>query len=707
MHGISARTGAPPARATRASEGHARVLLPCAFLLALVALLIAPVPAYADANYRTVLWSGDYASGKQYIVGADNKYDAAAYICGQTSAQVAAYDMTVRYKLSSTENDFAALADSLEKDWPGWNEDTLAQSLADTFNREVDGLSLWDVMTQSASIGAGGGIILNQGALKLFQVQYWQDSVDCDIYAVDTTSDAVSRARDDLLEILNGGGGGSVPDGDFVTYTANVNYNDNTTGSTSSYYVCSDKNKLGTKWSNNRAYTAEGSRPSYGYVLYPSSISINVSKDVFPQDYSFDNSAVIVRIYDGRLSALTFYENVTPLYRANWTVNTLEYVYDLRYTSTRHCYISLSSSSDAWTFNGSTFTYQKPENFNPIFNTVTDGHDDVSNYDEQGLIYDSGGGTEPDPPQGPGNWPDPPSDPEPPEPPTVPDPPENPEPDPPDPPIAPTPPSPEPPTNVIIPTGTTPQDYTPWLRAILEQLQTLTSELANHCVHLQEEMQISVNELQDTLIRIDNSLENHIWDLFNGLEDYLHDLAVWLADQLDYNVNVDPYDDSSVLYWLRKIYSRLGNKPNPPTTIMDPDPTEPFDFWAWLLNLINNIVGEIITDLVGDVAGLLDAFKSKFPFSIPWDIAALLTLFDGVRATPQFTVRLPAVQGWYNEIVFNIDLTPYNSVAAVCRAAVNIWWVMCLVMRTDWMLGVMDRASSFAERFVRKVYAVE
>ena len=86
---------------------------------------------------------------------------------------------------------------------------------------------------------------------------------------------------------------------------------------------------------------------------------------------------------------------------------------------------------------------------------------------------------------------------------------------------------------MIIPTGTTPQDYTPWLRAILEQLQTLDRRARSHCVHLQEEMQTSVNELQDTLIYIASTrLESQIWDLFNGLEDYLHDLAAWLAEQL-------------------------------------------------------------------------------------------------------------------------------------------------------------------------------
>lgn len=707
MHGKGERTEAAHARAARASEGHGRALLPCAFLLALVALLLAPTRAYADgANYRTVLWSGDYASGKQYIVGADNKYDAAAYICGQTSAQVAAYDLTVRYKLSATENDFAALADSLEKDWPGWNEDTLAQSLAETFTRDVNGISLWDVMTQSASVSAGGGIIFNQGALSLFQVKYWQDSVDCDIYAVDTTSDAVSRATDDLHEILNGGGesGGSPIQDGYYVFEASPYY---TTTTFNDYF-------LGNK--SNLAYTFSTGSVSGNVNLLPHGFKLLIPEQYLSnlndvKSYETSNWYAYISIYNGSIYTLSVLagsltEEVRTQDLTNEGYGTNEYIRTITSTDMNDVYsCNLASSvidASKYVLVDGSVTIQNDKNYsaskwNPNSTFWT------SSFQSCYFKLASASSTpDPDPPSGPGNWPDTPSNPTP-EPPTVPDPPENPEPDPPTTPVAPTPPPLEPPTNVTIPTGTTAADYTPWLRAILEQLQTLTDELASHCVHLQEEMQTSVNELQDTLIYRFNSLENYLKDLFDGLEYYLCDMAEWLAEQLNFNVNVDPYDDSSVLYWLRQIYSRLGNQPKAPTTVMDPDPTEPFDFWAWLMNLIANTVGGIIGDLVGDVAGLLDLFKEKFPFSIPWDIAALLTLLDGTRATPAFDVKMAAVPGWWQETTFRIDLTPFDSVASACRTMVNILWVMVLVMKTDWMLAIMGDATSFGERFARKV----
>lgn len=710
MHGKGERTEAAHARAARASEGHGRALLPCAFLLALVALLLSPTRAYADgANYRTVLWSGDDAGGKQYIVGADNKYDAAAYICGQTSAQVAAYDLTVRYKLSATDNDFAALADSLEKDWPGWNEDTLAQSLAETFSRDVNGITLWQEMTSAvATTGTTVGLKPFGTYLDLVQVNYWQNNVDCDIYAVDTTSDAVSRARDDLQEILNGGGGGSggspVQDGYYVFEASPYYYKYSLNG----YY-----------FGNNAsfAYTTCIGNLSTNIILLPQRTKLLIPAAILDplneqSSYSSNKWYAFMQygqgnIYDitvmsGDLTAETREQDLS---QEGYGTNTYIYTIDApNRGEVKRTKVSTSTirPQDFTLSDGSIqINLQTP---NSVGNWVAS--DNFWNANYSGIYFELAGASstpDPDPPSGPGNWPDPPTNPTPPEPPTVPDPPKNPEPDPPSTPVAPTPPPLEPPTNVTIPTGTTAADYTPWLRAILEQLQTLTNELASHCVHLQEEMQTSVNELQDTLIYRFNSLESQIWDLFNGLEDYLHDLAAWLAEQLSFNVNNDPYDDSSVLYWLRQIYSRLVNLPKSPTTVMDPDPTEPFDFWAWLMNLIANTVGGIIGDLVGDVAGLLDLFKDKFPFSIPWDTAALLTLLDGTRATPAFNVKLAAVPGWWQETTFRIDLTPFDSVASACRTMVNILWVMVLVMKTDWMLAIMGDATSFTERFARKV----
>ena len=679
-----ARTPTAGGRAARVSGCRGRLPLAVALaaIVGLVSTLIMGGRAYADGGggggshgfgnstqtvWTAILYQSGFDNGSQYIVGAWNKYDAAAMICGKSMTEIQGFDLVVRGKLSTNGGKFQELAEALAECWPSWNDESLQQSLGDEF-----GSTIWNKM-----IGLDP-TVSNPNKLTGWQIDYWSNNCTTNIYAASVAPSLVTQATADMNTILGGGSLGGNSSGEMpstLTFTMD-------------------------DWVGK-------ANPTYQYKSGDTAEPLNAT---FTVDMTMVNNTLGQYASDNPYITYLWWRNGSVLSNYGWTLNvymspdglaTVDNGY-LRYTIKVICQFEYNTNTLGSVVNG---TNNVAINYagRPTVNLNVQSDSFQLNQRNCYVKYvnlnePSGGGGD-----GGNDWPDPPSDPEPPEPPTVPDPPENPEPDPPDPPVAPTPPSPEPPTNVIIPTGTTPADYTPWLRAILEQLQTLTDELASHCVHLQEEMQISVNELQDTLIYQFNSLENHIWDLFNGLEDYMHDLAVWLAEQLDYNVNVDPYDDTSVLFWLRQIYSRLGNLPKSPTNIMDPDPTEPFDFWAWLMNLIADTVGGIIGDLVGDVAGLLDLFKDKFPFSIPWDIAALLALLDGTRATPVFDVKLVAVQGWWSETTFRIDLTPFNSVASACRTMVNIVWVMCLVMKTDWMLAIMGESTSFGERFARKV----
>lgn len=188
---------------------------------------------------------------------------------------------------------------------------------------------------------------------------------------------------------------------------------------------------------------------------------------------------------------------------------------------------------------------------------------------------------------------------------------------------------------------------------------------------------------------------------FEELEEYLHELFEWLAGQFDFTYGGSTFDDSSIVTWLRKIYGRLGGSAPNPTTGDDPD--DGFDFWSWLLNLIAERLGGILTDLVGDIGGFLSAVASKFPFSIPGDIVLFLTALDAQRATPVVEITIPAIDGWWSAVTYRIDLSPYDSAMAVVRSMILLWWGFVLVMKTDWLGGVLDGASDFVTGFVRRV----
>ena len=342
------------------------------------------------------------------------------------------------------------------------------------------------------------------------------------------------------------------------------------------------------------------------------------------------------------------------------------------------------------------------------------------------------------------NWPT--DDPTPtPDPPEVPGPSDDPIPQP-DPPDLPDPreypvsdpytPDPDPPVNPVVtydpnPTGE-PTDYRPWLNAILVLLRKINTTisdgfgdlrgwLTNHCDHIREQIH---SDSLDLGLHIQTAIQNGFvsferWlqgtfsgyfldeidyllgENFRELEGYLYDLFHWLASQFDFTFGGTNYDDSSVIYWLRRIYARLGGgAPNPGD---DGTVDEGFDWWAWLLGLITDALGGIITDFVGDVGGFLATLADVFPFSIPGDIVAYLTLLDAARETPRFVVTIPAVDGWWQSFDYEIDLAPFDDAMAVVRGMYLIYWGLVLAMKTDWLGGVFDFATRAVVQFFDKI----
>lgn len=367
---------------------------------------------------------------------------------------------------------------------------------------------------------------------------------------------------------------------------------------------------------------------------------------------------------------------------------------------------------------------------------------DVSNRIAYAYWFRGGQIGPPAPP--PNNWPT--DDPTPtPDPPEVPGPNDDPTPQP-DPPDLPDPreypvsdpytPDPDPPANPIItydpdPTGE-PTDYRPWLDAILALLRKINTTISDgfgdlrgylteHCDHIREQIH---SDSIDLGLHIQTAIENGfvsferwlqgtfsgyfidqldyvIGQQFAELEDYLHSLFRWLASQFDFTFGGTSYDDSSVIYWLRRIYARLGG--GAPSPGDDGTVDEGFDWWAWLLGLITDALGGVVTDLVGDIGGFLSAIAQKFPFSIPADIALYLSLLDAPRETPVFTFVIPAVQGWWDSWEIEIDLSPYDDAASIVRSMVLIWWGFVLVLRTDWLGGVFDDGARMVTGFFDKL----
>ena len=322
---------------------------------------------------------------------------------------------------------------------------------------------------------------------------------------------------------------------------------------------------------------------------------------------------------------------------------------------------------------------------------------------------DTGGGgegdDEPDPPE----WPKPPADPPVP---VLP---------PPGDPVTPTdPPDPTPPDPIVDP-GTDP--WVPWTPetdgGTGTDIQAILDAMNRHCIHLQDAIEYNVEqlyELQRTYLT-DNfsavrdaindnfsALLDYLKDAFDwlgndviiasftDLKDYLHQLFEWLSETL--NVSTESYDDTSVLYWLKQIWGKMGGG----ISVKPVDPSIDNDgWWDWFANLLGGLIGalaDIGLDKIGGLVDALDTLKDKFPFCIPWDIAALLGLLVSEPVTPVVQVPLMALSvsdGVQQVGTMTIDLTPYDGVWDAVRWIERIAFCVYLATRTKDFLDLLGK----------------
>lgn len=199
----------------------------------------------------------------------------------------------------------------------------------------------------------------------------------------------------------------------------------------------------------------------------------------------------------------------------------------------------------------------------------------------------------------------------------------------------------------------------------------------------------AVDDAQKQIYSELQTIDDTLRDEGQKIRDYMYQMFHWLKDQL--NFQNDTFNDSNIVYWLKRIWSKLGNgdinvRPTDPTT----DPT---GVWDWLIKLIQNFLiglASSANDLISEMADLVSQVMHEFPFSIPWDIAAFLAAFAAAPITPDVDVTIPAIEGWWGETVISIDLSPYDTAAAAVRAMEKILFAAFLAWKSKDLLEFMD-----------------
>lgn len=281
---------------------------------------------------------------------------------------------------------------------------------------------------------------------------------------------------------------------------------------------------------------------------------------------------------------------------------------------------------------------------------------------------------------------------------------------------------PTPPTDPTIPLppeDPTPTPPTPWdpipdidIDITGEDFQDLIDALNEHCIHLQTAIQSNISQLwdlqssfyetefsdlfgviRDNLQWLGNDV---IVTCFTDLKDYLHSLFDWLAERMDFNISVEggQYDDTSVIYWLKQIWAAIGSGIN--TEPVDPV-TKSDDWWAWLLALMGNFVAMLLafgSDRLGDVTNAVQTLAGKFPFCLPWDLAAMFALLDATPVIPSFDLPCYALtsNGLSEVGQYHITLEAFDGVWEGIRWVERLGFVVMLIRYTDKLMAVMRRA---------------
>ena len=267
----------------------------------------------------------------------------------------------------------------------------------------------------------------------------------------------------------------------------------------------------------------------------------------------------------------------------------------------------------------------------------------------------------------------------------------------------PTQPTPETTPTYITYTTVTDNNFTADLQGILDAMD-------EHCIHLQNAIWWNFSQFWQKLgTKLTNDFatmrtflsQQFAWivssidSMFESLKDYLEDLAEWLRDELNYTISGASYDDNTLLSWLRRIYSKLGNG-NVSTKPVDPN-ANPDGVGDWISQLLANLftaLDDLAGGLLTSLATLIGGLVTKFPFSIPWDVAAILGLLVATPQAPNFDVPVYVFNG--TQLVqagtYEIDLDAWTPYLTGIHMMIKVSFILFLLLKTKDFMSIMEKA---------------
>lgn len=201
---------------------------------------------------------------------------------------------------------------------------------------------------------------------------------------------------------------------------------------------------------------------------------------------------------------------------------------------------------------------------------------------------------------------------------------------------------------------------------LLDKIDSIASVLAN------EEHENNYDE--DALTRRLDALINAIWSSTGDISD---DTGT-LVEQ-----------NNKALKWYEKIYNKLCDIKG---SLADDSISEPWN--KEVTNLVKNTdndatLNNFFTSLSLTFSPVGESMKTKFPFSMPWDVYAVIVLLCAEPQTPKYTLPFKFdTFGIDTELV--VDCSHLSFLATVSRTMLTLLYILGLIRLTTKIIGKGD-----------------
>lgn len=210
------------------------------------------------------------------------------------------------------------------------------------------------------------------------------------------------------------------------------------------------------------------------------------------------------------------------------------------------------------------------------------------------------------------------------------------------------------------------------LQPILDAINALNGNLITFHNMVVEGFDYVGECLEDGFSALDTDLTNIRNNMSNFYSWWVQAWDAWTTYVMDLSAWWQKYVYQfwqQLFYWLEMIWQRLGQITNDIENGVD-------NTNVIFMPIVP--VGVTPQEQLGTDVGRL---KTKFPFSVPWDLLALLQMLETTGAAPVFDFTIPYMG------TIHCDLAPFNDVAAVCRWSSLLAFGMGLMVNTKKLLN--------------------